>query len=107
MKHMPLRECGYAIGFVAILLVLYGGAYIAMMQRTERISGFMFEGKIAEISVRLEYRCGGDTSAAFFGPAHEIDRRLRPEMWRNELIRVSKKGMRAVKVHVVEVEDSP
>ena len=74
MKHLPLRECVCAIIAVVVLLGLYGGAYLAMMQRTE--FGW-FSG--------LTYRFGGEHARWFFAPAHDLDRRLRPDLWRDEI----------------------
>jgi hypothetical protein len=105
MKHLPLRECGFAIAVLLGFLLLYGGTYFAMMLRDERISGIMIGGRIAEPSVRLEYRFGGEWSRSLFEPAHEIDRRLRPDLWRNELIRVSKISKRSLRPVMVEIRD--
>jgi hypothetical protein len=81
MKHLPLRECGYAIVFFIVLLALYGGAYLAMMQRFE--TGISAMGE--EETPFVEYRFGGESSDTFFGPAHELDRQLRPDLWKGEL----------------------
>jgi hypothetical protein len=77
MKHLPLKECGYAIAGVVVLLVLYGGAYLALSTKTEFGWG--------ESHSFVEYRCGGEWSVSFFAPAHEIDRLLRPDFWRGDL----------------------
>ena len=77
MKHLPLRECGYAIAVVVVLLLLYGGAYLALMTYTN-----VGSGRLIPI---LQYRFGGEWSHGFFAPAHEVDRRFRPDLWRFEL----------------------
>jgi hypothetical protein len=81
MKHLPLRECGYAIAFIVALVLLYGGAYLAMMTYEDIGSGRRI--------VILEYRFGGERAEYFFAPAHEIDRRLRPDLWRFEMSRTA------------------
>ena len=35
MKHLPLRECGYAIVGVGLALALYVGAYLAMVRQVD------------------------------------------------------------------------
>jgi hypothetical protein len=109
MRHFHLRECVYAIVILLALLILYGGAYLAMMERTEHHFGvaMMAEGKIGPPSVILDYRIGGEWSRAFFGPAHEADRRLRPDLWRNELRRVKKRNLGPVHVEIRDAEESP
>ena len=73
MKHLPLRECGYAIVVVVVLLALYG-AYLAMVQRSRHLW-----------NSRPIYRFGDEQARCFFAPAHEIDRRLRPDFWQGLL----------------------
>ena len=80
MKHLPLRECGYAIAFVVVLTGLYAGAYFAMMQRFD----LGISSIAGEETPIVTYRFGGESSEWFFAPAHEVDRRLRPDLWRNE-----------------------
>jgi hypothetical protein len=96
MKHLPLRECGYAIFFIVALVVLYGGAYLAMMQRIDlgelinssRGSRAPRGATIAEPllpSIPIAtYRFGGDWSQTFFALAHQVDRQIRPELWQGE-----------------------
>jgi hypothetical protein len=79
MKHLPLRECGYAIAFVLAMCVLYGGAYLALMQADDTGAG--------RYMPMLKYRFGGEWSKRIFAPAHEVDRRIRPELWRFEVAR--------------------
>jgi hypothetical protein len=80
MKHLPLRECGYAIVFVLALFLLYGGAYFAMMQRLD----LGISAIAGQETPMVEYRCGGEWAETFFGPAHEVDRQLRPDLWKGE-----------------------
>jgi hypothetical protein len=79
MKHLPLRECGYAIAFIVALLLLYGGAYLAMMERR-----LLLISSVAS-QVYVDYRYGDEWSEALFGPAHELDRQIRPELWKGEV----------------------
>jgi hypothetical protein len=81
-QHLPLRECGYAIAVVVVLLVLYGGAYLAMMERVD----VGISSKAGEQTPIALYRFGGESTPWFFGPAHEVDRWIRPELWRNERV---------------------
>jgi hypothetical protein len=111
MRHSLLRECGCAIAILLAILLLYGGAYLAMMERTEHHFGMSMwaDGKIGPPAVWLDYRFGGEWSRTFFGPAHEADRRLRPDLWQNELIRRSRKKGKMPPVHVEirDAEESP
>ena len=74
MKHLPLRECGYAIAVVVVLLVLYGGAYLALSTKVE-----------LDFGTYVDYRFGGEWSATIFEPAHDVDRFLRADFWRAEI----------------------
>jgi hypothetical protein len=106
MRHFPLRELGFAIGFTVLLAAIYVGSYYAMVERTEHIQGFMIGIGIPDPpTVRLKYRYGGEWSTAFYYPAHDIDRRLRPDLWRGELTH-KKRDLRSVEV-IVHVEESP
>jgi hypothetical protein len=85
MNHLPLRECGYALTFIVVLLGLYLGAYFAMVERVD------FGELIASSRPYLGparpfafYRFGGDWSQSFFYPAHALDRRIRAELWEGE-----------------------
>ncbi len=80
MKHLPLREVAYAIAFVVALFVLYAIAYLALMIRVD----LGISSIAGEETPMVTYRFGGESSEWFFAPAHEVDRRLRLELWRNE-----------------------
>jgi hypothetical protein len=73
MRHLPLRELGYAIGFVVVLAALYVGAYYAMVRRAPRFG--------EAVEVVAIYSFSADWPTAFFLPIHQIDRRLRPDYW--------------------------
>ena len=80
MRHLPLRECGYAVGFILAIMLLYGGAYLGMMERID----LGISSIAGEETPMVAYRFGGDWSESFFAPAHEIDRQLRPDLWKGE-----------------------
>jgi hypothetical protein len=86
MKHLPLRELGAAFAFVVVLVGLYLGAYFAMVDSidvAEMLSSVRpYRGPARPF---VFYRFGDDWSRSFFGPAHALDRRLRPELWDGEL----------------------
>jgi hypothetical protein len=90
MRHFPLRELGYAIGFVVLLATLYVGTYYAMAQRGVEPEidwaasqkkpglGVVTTGKmLASVSYSFE----NEWVDVIFGPMHQMDRRLRPEYW--------------------------
>lgn len=77
MRHFPLRELGYAIGFVLLLVAIYVGSYYAMVVRVDwRMNTTCW----------VEYRFGGEWADRFFSPMHDLDRRFRPEWWEREVI---------------------
>ena len=81
MHHFPLRECGYAVGFIVLLAGLYVGAYYAMV---ERVSLKPFSSSPCFAS----YRMSGVWAMQFFNPMHEIDRLLfRPDFWEGDVTR--------------------
>jgi hypothetical protein len=107
--HMPWKELGYAIGFVGLLLALYVGTYCATVTRTNLAAEYtvttakpvMERGAISYVQHtetklhvwrRVEPTCsmdswlGADRTKAMFGPVHEIDRRLRPEHWKDQIV---------------------
>jgi hypothetical protein len=77
MRHWPLGELGYAIGFIAAALVLYVTAYLLLIHR--------MESDLSPIDPRLypHYGFGGETSSAIFGPAQAVDEKLFPDRWVN------------------------
>ena len=77
MRHFPLRELGYAIGFVVLLAAMYVGAYFAM---AEPIS-LPFTSGVGPWTKLANYRFGGEASAAFFAPLEAADRKLFPDRW--------------------------
>ena len=84
MKHLPWRECGYAIGFILVLAAIYVGSYYAMVRReySPPFSSVWGTDEDDREFVRPKY--SHDDMADFFRPMHEIDRRLRREYWSME-----------------------
>jgi hypothetical protein len=82
MRHFPLRELGYAIGFIVVLTALYVGAYYAMVEKWIE-SDIVLDGHglDPERKVVVNYRFGGDWAGSLFSPMHALDQKLRPEWW--------------------------
>jgi hypothetical protein len=78
MRHFPLRECGYALGVVVLVAAIYVGSYYAMLDH--RFVCMAIPGSEA-IPI---YRFWHESSDRFFGPAHELDRMIRPGYWKAE-----------------------
>ena len=84
MKHLPLRECGYAIGFLVLLAGLYFGAYLLMVDRVDLGAMFGVPGTPGyQEAPAVVYR-SVEWSRDFFRPAHRFDQLLRPTVWDNE-----------------------
>jgi hypothetical protein len=83
MRHFPLRELGYAIGFIVLLAAIYVGSYYAMVIPSDLDPAKLpLRGSIsATFYASPVYRFGGNTSAQFFGLANKLDRKLRPGQW--------------------------
>jgi len=84
IKHLPLRECGYAIGFVVLLVALYVGGYYAMVERIVTLTSVTPGGvrvSRLEKTVTVGYRFESELLHRIFAPMHALDRRLRPEWW--------------------------
>jgi hypothetical protein len=79
MKHLPLRECGYAIAFIAGACILYGGAYVALLQR--EVLALAADG---QEMTSVSYGFGDEGAEWFFAPAHAIDAKLRPALWSHD-----------------------
>jgi hypothetical protein len=63
------------LAVLAALPLLYVGAYLALVQRTEPDFGGTGELRFAY------YRVGGETAKHVFAPLHAIDQRLRKRHW--------------------------
>ena len=79
--YTPRR--GYAVGFLVMAAALYVGAYYATVRREALpiFPALVFESEdeFNRRYVRPNYALArlGD----FFGPIHEVDRKIRPEYW--------------------------
>jgi hypothetical protein len=91
-KRRP-RRTRYALLFIAVLMpiVLYLGSYYAMAKREWRVKDpndgivwphLVYRGESSTID-RLQGigDASSDVIDAFFGPAHDLDRLLRPGYW--------------------------
>jgi hypothetical protein len=82
MKHLPMKEIGYAATFVLVALLLYGGSYMMLVsQRMNVIVGTFGVPVVDGDRIQPEYAIGGDVAVRFFSLAYEVDVRLRPEKW--------------------------
>ena len=64
-----------AVALLALLAVLYAGAYYALVEPVELLwsrGGF------------AHYRYGGEMAKHLFAPVHHLDRLLRPRLWKGE-----------------------
>ena len=73
MRHFPIRELGYAIGFIVALAAIYVGSYYAMVDR----------GALRD-ACWVRYPMGQKWAKPLFAAMHEVDRRLRPGFRQNE-----------------------
>jgi hypothetical protein len=73
LKHWPVREMGFAIGIVTLLLLSYVGSYAALVTRD-----FDFRAKSVVVP---KYRLGGEYSKRLYSLLHDIDLKIRPEYW--------------------------
>ncbi len=80
MRHFPLRELGYAVVFVAILVAVYIGTYVAIVRRDiVWHEGPAPSWMIPEIVPT--YGAKSDILLKLFEPIHAIDKNLRPDYW--------------------------
>jgi hypothetical protein len=77
MRHFPIRELGYAIGFVVLLAALYVGSYFLAVTPTTFASP---DG--GGVSIRMKPAYPAEWMEPVFAPIYEIDRKLRPEAWK-------------------------
>lgn len=94
LKHVFWRETAWAIGFVALMSLLYVGSYYAMVHAVSPARAIC-SGGIRDLSAgtrilpktgdrvifELEYRFGGKTAQAIFGPAYLLELQNRPKAW--------------------------
>jgi hypothetical protein len=83
--NCPWRECGYAAGFVAMLMAVYAAAYFCTVSpETVMTAGDprLGLGSFALVTEkRPRYAVDHESVSAFFGPMHAADRCLRPGVW--------------------------
>ncbi len=81
------RAIMFSAATLLLFLTLYVGGYYAMVtaERVPSKPAFTSDGAVIIWSTDMvpEYQFGGDWSAILFRPIHEIDRRVRPEVWRS------------------------
>jgi hypothetical protein len=84
MRHFPLRELGYATGFVVLLAALYVGAYAAILEGDEIRTRWQVNKDGTESPLPI-FRFMDDSDAlhGFFKPIHIIDVRVRPKRWQH------------------------
>jgi hypothetical protein len=113
--HFPWKELGYAACAGCLLLALYVGSYFAFVtsvdsrgvkiapkmvpvETEERMPGGRVVQRVESVQVTeqipvdgvlVAYRfkgvLGRDLPYLFYAPAHDLDRRLRTEFWKNEI----------------------
>src|SRR5262249_25237895 len=90
MKHLPVKEIGYAVAFVIAALLLYATSYMTLVSEETEETGFTGFGtaRFPTIEHRPDgprykprYRFGGEVAVQFFYLAYEVDVRVRPEKW--------------------------
>jgi hypothetical protein len=70
MRHVPLRELGYALGFLAILAALYVGAFYALVEIEDQ-HRFLVPVHATDSCVHLvtvRYRIEGNFTRQMFDP---------------------------------------
>jgi hypothetical protein len=87
MKHLLLRECGYAIAALLVLTLIYSGAYLGLVTHLELPHTIDADGAEIEAGTEfiVDYRLGRTWCRDFFKPAHEVDRFIRPHVWQDEV----------------------
>ena len=69
------RNATLTLAAIALLPLLYVGAYLALVQRTEERLGYTGRFRFPY------YRVGGETAKRIFAPLHEVDQRVRKRYW--------------------------
>jgi hypothetical protein len=75
MKHLPLKEMAWAVAFVIVALLLYGGSYVMLV--SEETEELVFTG-VGTIRFRVvegsrykpSYPFGADVAVRFFSLAY-------------------------------------
>lgn len=92
MKHLPWRECGWALLFLLALAGLYMGAYYATITPRPRLVSKRYGigvigGKTFPVCVPGYHFLPEAWVSPVFAPMHNLDRQLRPETWSRERAR--------------------
>ena len=74
-----MRQFGYAIVAVLLLLAIYVGAYYATVER--EMTPIHVFGRGWSMEFFVAYRFAPEVSEALFRPMHKIDRAIRSEYW--------------------------
>ncbi len=90
-SHSVWKTFAYAVVFVIALLAIYATAYYSLVTPDSGISP-LYESRFNDYvlyPVALPapvpvYRFGGASAVGFFGTMHEIDKKIRPELWRSQ-----------------------
>ena len=90
LKHLPWRETVWAIGFVALLALLYAGSYYAMvipcMIPTITSLDELVSAEPIGYCDHVDYAFGGETAKSLFAPMNQLDRSLRPGVWNPSMV---------------------
>jgi hypothetical protein len=89
MRHFPLRELGYAIGFIIVLAALYVGSYYAMVLKSGGPSGHDEMIRVPDSPFAFPiYRLNEEWVYGFYAPMYAIDApmyaidlKVRPDFW--------------------------
>jgi hypothetical protein len=81
MRHFLLRELGYVIGFVVLLLAIYVESYYAMVEKHEFDFLATLGGRSRVIAALPTYRSRQEWPAYFYRPMYVVDRKLRLDFW--------------------------
>jgi hypothetical protein len=76
-----MKQAGYVLGFLLVLILLYVGAYYALATRGGVVSMGDPMNPFA-VKVVPEYRVGNEACECMFSTWHELDRKIRPKYWR-------------------------
>jgi hypothetical protein len=79
MRHLPLRELGYAIGSIVALAALYVGSFYALVEIRESMSySFHAKGSPERIyQVPVKYQIKGDFIRQLYEPMLKLDLHFR------------------------------
>jgi hypothetical protein len=80
LRHLPLRELGYAVGFLVLLAALYVGAYFATVERSLFGAGINADWP-DQPWLPWYPRIESEWTHPFFAPMHVVDLKLRPDYW--------------------------